>query len=184
MSGQYFSEPKQVKVKNGLVVTFRRPEIADAERILEYLDVIFGESDNLLFGAGEFSMSVAEEEKYIENANNSKGSLLLLGVVGDEIVSIANIDSSKQKKIAHNAEIGISVRKSHWGIGIGSAMMSELIEFAKHHGIKNVRLGVKADNANAIKLYEKCGFAKIGVQKDFFHVGDNYYDEILMVLHI
>ncbi|MNP83052.1 hypothetical protein D3C76_1818760 [compost metagenome] len=50
--------------------------------------------------------------------------------------------------------------------------------------IKNISLGVKSDNVNAIKLYEKHGFVKIGVHKNFFNIDGIYYDEILMDLNL
>jgi len=36
----------------------------------------------------------------------------------------------------------------------------------------------------AIKLYEKLGFEKIGLYKNFFKIDGNYYDEILMNLYL
>ena len=47
-----------------------------------------------------------------------------------------------------------------------------------------IHLGVKADNENAIKLYKKLGFEKIGVYKNFFKINGIYYDEILMNLYL
>lgn len=44
--------------------------------------------------------------------------------------------------------------------GIGSIMMEELIKFAKEKGMRNISLGVRADNKNAIKLYENLDFSK------------------------
>ena len=48
------------------------------------------------------------------------------------------------------------VKKDYWKIGIGSAVMEELISSAKKCGtVKNISLGVKASNKNAIRMYEK-----------------------------
>lgn len=63
--------------------------------------------------------------------------------------------------------------------------MEELIRFAKEHcTIKNLSLGVKASNNNAILMYEKFGFKKIGVHKNNFNVHGEFDDEILMDLYI
>ncbi|MGH4138282.1 GNAT family N-acetyltransferase [Clostridium sp.] len=50
--------------------------------------------------------------------------------------------------------------------------------------IKNINLGVKASNINAIRMYEKFGFEKVGVHKDNFNINGKFYDEILMDLYI
>nr|WP_243110595.1 GNAT family N-acetyltransferase [Clostridium perfringens] len=63
--------------------------------------------------------------------------------------------------------------------------MEELIKFAKDkESIKTISLGVREYNVNAIKLYEKYGFKKIGIHKNYFNIEGSYYDEILMDLYI
>ena len=62
--------------------------------------------------------------------------------------------------------------------------MEELIKFAKENPtIKNVSLGVKATNEKAIKLYEKFGFEKVGVHKDYFNINGEYTDSLIMGLY-
>lgn len=110
---------------------------------------------------------------------------MLIGQIDGNIVSIAQISSTQRKRIAHNSEIAMSVRKSHWRQGIGEAMLKELIAFAKQHErIRIVKLGVRAQNIGAIKLYQKLGFEEVGLHQDFFYIDGKYYDEILMDLHL
>ena len=175
----------KVELKNGKQLILRRAIAEDAKNIIEYLDIVGGESDNLLFGAGEFRLTVEEEREYIENVNKDDNSLMLLGMIDNKIVSVAQINTPNRKRIRHNSEIAISVKKEYWGNRIGSAVMEQLIKFAKDNAfIKNISLGVRASNYNAISLYEKYGFEKIGIHKNFFYIDGNYYDEILMDLYI
>jgi RimJ/RimL family protein N-acetyltransferase len=59
--------------------------------------------------------------------------------------------------------------------------MEEIIHFATNHSnIKNIGLGVKAGNVNAIKLYKKLGFVKVRYHKDYFKINGVYDDLILM----
>lgn len=70
-------------------------------------------------------------------------------------------------------------------MGIGTTVMKVLIDFAKNHEtIKTISLGVKASNKKAQHLYEKLGFEKVGVHRNFFNIDGNYDDEILMDLYI
>jgi RimJ/RimL family protein N-acetyltransferase len=176
---------KEIQLKNNQQLILRKPEIEDAKSMIEYLNVVGGESENLLFGKDEFRLTIEQEMEHIKSISNSTGTLMILGIINNNIVSIAQISSPNRKRIAHNGEVSISVKKDYWKMGIGSAVMEELIRFAKENNIiKNISLGVKASNTNGIKLYEKFGFKKVGVHKDFFNVNDNFDDEILMDLNI
>lgn len=175
---------KEVNLKNGQALTLRKPIVDEAEKMINYLNTVGGESDNLLFGKNEFNLSIEQEKDYINNLNNNKNELMIIGVINNEIVSVGQIRTLGRKRIVHNSEIAISVKKDYWGIGIGSAVMREFIEFAKNNNIKNIGLGVKASNNKAINLYEKFGFEKVGFHKNYFNVNGNFDDEILMDLYL
>ena len=176
---------KEVKLKNGEVLFIRKPTIEDAENMIKYLNTIGGESDNLLFSKDDFHLPVEQEKEYIENISNNINSIMLLGLVNNEIVSLSGLITSSRKRIAHNSVFSISVKRAYWRLGVGNAIMEATINFAKSTKmIKNISLGVKSDNVNAIKLYEKHGFLKIGVHKNFFNIDGIYYDEILMDLNL
>lgn len=182
MSKNYINK---VQLKNGKQVILRVPLETDAQNIIDYLNTVGGESENLLFGANEFTISVEQEIGIINNINKDENSLMVLGVIDDKIVSVAQITSPYRKRIEHNSEIAISIKKEYWGIGVGSAMLTELINFAKNHGvIKNVSLRVREDNYNAIKLYKKHGFEKVGIHKNYFNVNGEYCNGLLMDLYL
>lgn len=176
---------KNIKLKNGINLLLRNPEENDAEKMIKYLNAIGGESDNLLFGKDGFRLNLEQEREYLKNVKEAPNTLMLLGFIDDKIVSSAQISASDRARIVHNSEIAISVKKEYWHMGIGSAQMNELIAFAKNSGkTRNISLGVRDGNVNAIKLYEKCGFIKVGKHKNFFNVDGIFYDEILMDLYL
>ena len=175
----------EISLKNGKKLILRKPKVEDAENMIKYLNLVGGESDNLLFGKDEFRLTVEQEMEYIKKVSNDFNTLMILGLIDNEIVSIAQIASPNRKRIAHNSELSISVKKAYWNMGIGSVVMEELIKFGKVHGtIRNISLGVKASNYKAIKMYEKFGFKKIGVHKNYFNVNGSFDDEILMDLSL
>jgi RimJ/RimL family protein N-acetyltransferase len=174
---------RELLLKNGKRLTLRKPSPDDAINMITYLNIVGGESDNLLFGKDEFHLTVEQEVEYLKKISHDMNTLMILGVIEGLIVSVAQISSSNRKRIGHNSELSISVLKEYWGNGIGNVVMEELIRFAKEHPvIRNVSLGVKADNSKAIKLYEKYGFQRVGIHKDYFNINGTFYDEILMDL--
>lgn len=174
-----------MRLKNGQELLLCKPVKEDAKAIINYLNIVGGESDNLLFGLNEFTMTIPEEEKFIEKMNSSETSILLIGRVEGEIVCIGSISSPARKRIAHQGELGISVKKDYWGLGIGTHLINEIIQSAKEtNTLEIIHLGVKDGNKRAIDLYKKIGFEQIGIYKNFFKIDGVYYDEILMNLYL
>ena len=52
---------REVILKNGELLILRRPTEDDAKAMIDYLNQVGGESDNLLFGKGEFHLTVEQE---------------------------------------------------------------------------------------------------------------------------
>lgn len=166
---------------NRLVV--RRAEIADATAILDYLNLIGGESDNLAFGADGFShMSEEQECAYI--ASMTGRSVMLLGFIGNEMAAMATLEGKNRERSAHRAHLVITVRQKFWHRGVGTQMMNRLLQHAREQGITVIETHVRTDNASAISLYEKLGFERIGTYRHFFRIGDTDYDAELMNLYL
>jgi ribosomal-protein-alanine N-acetyltransferase len=52
--------------------------------------------------------------------------------------------------------------------GIGEALLGELLAEAARRGCPHVDLEVRADNAGAIRLYERNGFTPIGLRHGYY----------------
>ena len=62
----------------------------------------------------------------------------------------------------------VSVKKDCQGRGIGSALVTELIQRTGQAGINTLFLEVRAGNRTALSLYEKMGFEHMGVRKGYY----------------
>lgn len=174
-----------MKLRNGMTLQIGKATKQDAKEIIEYLNIVGGESDNLLFGANGFQMTVEGEENFISSLADKTTSTLLIGKIDNEIVCLGNIFAPQRARIAHQADLAVSVKKKFWGLGIGTCLMQSIIEFAKENGQTEIlHLGVKADNIAAISLYKKMGFIEIGRYPNFFKIQGQYWDEILMNLYL
>jgi ribosomal protein S18 acetylase RimI-like enzyme len=58
-------------------------------------------------------------------------------------------------------EIAIAVRAGHRGLGIGSALLTALMDEARSAGITRLALSVDPDNP-AVRLYRRLGFREVG----------------------
>lgn len=66
--------------------------------------------------------------------------------------------------------------------GVGKALVEFLVEKMKSENAEFVTLEVRKSNNNAISLYEKCGFEKVGNRKDFYEKPRE--DAVLMTNYI
>lgn len=175
---------KQVMLDNK-IVTIREAIKEDAKALIEYLNVIGGESDYLTFGEGELSISLEEEEKIIENVSKKDNALFIVAEINGKIVGNLTFSGGNRKRIAHVGEFGISVLKEYWGIGIGQELIKYLIDWSKNSGvIRKINLRVRSDNTRAIMLYKKMGFEEEGIRRRDFLLDGEFYDAICMGLLI
>lgn len=166
-------------------ITIMRAVPEDAEEILEYLKVIGGESDNLTFGAEGFPMTASQEYKYIASMEGSATKVMYVAKENGRIVGEASYNSYTRPRLRHRGELGMSVLRSHQNRGIGTALLSRILEFARDVS-KNqmVSLEVRSDNAPAIHLYEKFGFVKIGRFEGYLMIDGKLVDCDIMQLRL
>lgn len=174
----------QFKLKNGQTLTFRQACGDDAAACLEFLRIVGAETDYLLIGPdGLLGVTVEREAELLDAAHDSFWRRFYVGYVEGELACIANVEINANPRTRHNATMGISVRKKYWRQGIGSVCLEQIIRFCRSTGtVKNLCLSVFADNARAIRLYQKYGFLYEGCRKKYILVGNVYHDEALMRL--
>lgn len=93
-----------------------------------------------------------------------------------------SIDDEIRKR--HKGKISIAVDTNFQGMGIGSLLMDEMLDFAeKWLMLKKLELTVLIKNEKAINLYIKKGFEKEGLLKKDCVVDGIYEDVYLMAKH-
>lgn len=94
------------------------------------------------------------------------------------ICAFARGDSSKT---AHTGKLGgMYVREAARGTGLASAIFEAVIDHATAQ-VEQLELTVNANNARAIKFYERHGFRTVGRMPHALRVDGRYYDELSMV---
>jgi RimJ/RimL family protein N-acetyltransferase len=176
-------QPTEHHLKNGQVLVIREAAPEDARALLDYVEGISGESDFLSFGPGEFELTEAEEAGFLRRYHDTDNQLYLVGLIDDKLVSALTFSAGRRPRLRHSGEFGVSVRKQHWGLGIGSLMVDALIAWARESGIvKKINLRVRTDNGRAISLYQGKGFVIEGtIHREIFLDGQ-YFDHYWMGL--
>ena len=170
-----------MKTVNG--IGYLAAEPTDAVAILAYLKQVGGETDNLSFGGEGMPITVEQEAQFITDTLASDRDLMLLAKEGEQIVGCGTLNTLP-RRMAHRAEIGISVVKAAWGKGIGTQLLQMLIDFAAAHDVAILSLDVRCDNDRAIRLYQRFGFEIIGRFPGFSRIDGKDIDFFQMALRL
>lgn len=107
----------------------------------------------------------AEVRGWIEKA--ASGDVSLVAVVGERIVGSAGLHRLTGRQ-AHVGQIGMGVHDDWTGRGIGTRLLSALIDTADRWlGLRRIQLTVFPDNEPAIRLYRRFGFEVEGTHREF-----------------
>lgn len=167
---------KVVTLKKNDVCVIKSPDLQDARKVLEHMVMAADETPFMARHSDEITMTIEQEELYLQNMIENPRAVMIAAYVGDDIVGVAGVHPvANVEKYRHRCEYGISVLKSYWGRGIGYALTQCILEAAKSMGYEQIELEVVDENRTAVALYEKCGFVRYGSRPYSFKERDGHY---------
>ena len=173
-------QPKRIVLKNGVEVCLRTPVVEDAQKVLEYLKMIF-ENDRFYLTTAEEAkewQTIEKQQERIQTYYDDENKLLVVTEIDGHIVSLSDIECGGKKRIRHVGRLGISILPEYRGAGLGTAIMETMIEWAQQHPIiEKLALGVWSANEPAIRLYKKMGFIEEGRKVREVKYADGSYDD-------
>lgn len=99
----------------------------------------------------------------------------LVAAEGDEIAAYAGLAAMPDEAYVQT----IAVAPAHQRRGLGADLLQRLLDDAARRGIPRVGLEVRVDNAPAIAMYERFGFARVAVRKRYYQPSGT--DALVMV---
>ena len=77
---------------------------------------------------------------------------------------------------------GVAIHPKFGGKGHGEKMLEEVIGLARKKGLRRIELSTATTNVKAIRLYEKMGFKKEGILRNYtwFPSENRFIDEVMM----
>ncbi len=163
---------KNIALRDGTNAVFRSPEAADAREMNEFLKKCFSETDYLIRYPEEWTQTEESEARFLEDVNASQHTLMIVCTIDGVIAGNCSLMFMQGRKREHRASIALGILKKYWGLGIGSAMISEMIRIAGERGILQLELDYIEGNERACGLYEKMGFVHVGEKPDAIRLKD------------
>jgi ribosomal protein S18 acetylase RimI-like enzyme len=99
-----------------------------------------------------------------------------------EVVGWCDILPKSRPVHAHVGVLGVALLPEFRGCGLGGRLIRQTLDAARAFGLHRVELTVREDNANAIALYSKLGFAIEALMRDAIKVDDACENVVLMAL--
>jgi RimJ/RimL family protein N-acetyltransferase len=159
-----------------------RPD--DAERLLAFVREMAHDPEALVPLVPDeppCSFTVDEERCVIVDYAAADNAVFLVAEVDGEIVGELNCRGGIRSSLRHAALLGVSVRAGWRDRGVGSALLAAALDWARATGVvTRIELSVYAENARAIHLYEKFGFAIEGRRRDAVRHSGRLVDDLVM----
>ena len=168
-------EAKQITLKDGRTAVLKTPELEDAQKLMDYIQTAFGETDFLTRYPEEWTTTLEQEQAWIRNLRSSENTLGIACYVDGEVAGNCEITFLKGIKMGHRATVAIAILKAYWNLGIGSAMFEAMIAAAEAHGTEIMELSFLEGNTRACHLYEKFGFRIFAERPNAFKLKDGTY---------
>lgn len=79
------------------------------------------------------------------------------------------------------AEVSIYIGENYRGLGIGHALMTDIIKLSEENNFWTLQSGIIKENLASIELHKKCGFREIGFREKVAKMDNGrWHDTVLM----
>lgn len=121
------------------------------------------------------------DERREQFARRPPGVHSVVAEIEGRVVGQLGLHVEQHPRRRHVASLGMAVHDDFQGRGVGSALLAACLDLADRWlDLRRVELEVYADNAPAIHLYEKFGFAREGLLRDYAFRDGAYTDAYAM----
>ena len=98
----------------------------------------------------------------------------------DTVVGWCDVFPEKNPRLSHRGGLGMGLLPEFRSQGLGSKLLSAVLDHAEKFGLEKVELNVYTSNATAIGLYKKFGFEQEGLIKKYRKLDGQHFDRLAM----
>lgn len=173
---------REVTLQNGETLLLRSLGPQDAQETLRIIRKTAGETDFMMRYEDEWTVSIEQQRELLASMEHAPKALMLGAFLGGRLVGVGNFKPiHPADRARHRAGLGLSILKSHWGKGIGTAMMHAMLGAAKETPLELLELSVVGANTRAKAMYDHLGFIQYGRQPNAMKYRDGRYDDLILM---
>ena len=163
----------------------RPADPSDAAQLAQLADAVSSEPEGWLISiAGEWR-SAGDERRYLKALRRYPHAAVFVAERDDgALVGRLSVSRDAHPASSHVADLGLMVASDARRQGVGRALLSSAVEWARGAGVRKLELHVFPWNDAAISLYEAFGFEREGYRTGHYHRAGEDVDAILMAYHV
>ena len=164
-------------LKDDRIVRIRKFLMSDKQKLFEMYESLSTEA--VRWGMPPYTRDRLERG-WLSNLQNL---IPVVAFCGDKMVGHAQVFKLPHPRRKGTSDLAMYLHQDFHNVGLGTAILAELLKLARTEELHRIGLHVVADNKIAVHLYEKFGFKVEGVLRDsYFGEDGKYHDEIAMGL--
>jgi len=130
-------------------------------------------------GIATFQTSVPSFEEW---NNNHISSCRLVARFGDNILGWGVLSNVSSRCVyAGVAEVSIYIGEEYKGLGIGTALLTELVRVSEENGFWTLQSGIIRENIASIALHKRCGFREVGIREKVAKMNNETWMDVVMM---
>ena len=163
----------------------RAADPADAEQLTRLAEAVSAEPGGWLISTGGEWRSAGDERRYLKALRRYPHAAVFVAERDDgALVGRLSVSRDAHPASSHVADLGLMVASDARRQGVGRALLSAAVEWARGAGVRKLELHVFPWNDAAISLYEAFGFEREGYRTGHYHRAGEDVDAILMAYHV
>jgi RimJ/RimL family protein N-acetyltransferase len=110
----------------------------------------------------------------------SKNGPVYYAVDENRVIGWCDVFPFENPRQSHRGGLGMGLLPEYRGKGLGSKLLSAVLDHSKKFGLEKVELHVYTTNLPAIAIYKKQGFEQEGLIKKYRKLDGQYFDCLAM----
>jgi RimJ/RimL family protein N-acetyltransferase len=163
---------------SGLAVREAAP--GDAAAYVAYDQAVRQETPFLLRTAAEGLSDVAAARRFLAGQRLDPQRTTLVAAMGGVLAGTVSVWTGGCRRTAHEASLGLAVRREYWASGIGTRLMAAAEAWARGRGAHRLALWVLGPNLRARRFYAACGFVEEAVCRRYAFIDGRFADHVAM----
>ena len=126
--------------------------------------------------------SLGQQEEWLAARSGAFSAIVAVDAV-DTVAGFASLSPYKERAAySTTVEDSVYVDQSRQGQGIGTALLTRLIDIARTSGFHTVMARIEASGAASRALHSRCGFELVGIEREVGRKFNRWLDVAVMQL--